>query len=169
VRHFEEFGINRYKIIIMPNNYYQITIQLIFAVKNREALIENSFRERLHRYINGVVKKQGQKLLCINSVPDHIHILIGLSPEMRISDLIREIKSESSLFINRERLSQRKFYWQAGAGIFSYSKSQRPVLVNYIKNQQVHHKKTSFRNEYQYILDQYDIDFNQRYLFDFFD
>jgi REP element-mobilizing transposase RayT len=153
----------------MPNNYFQITIQIIFAVKNREALIKSSFRERLHKYITGVVNNQGQKMLCINSVSDHIHILIGLSPEMRISDLIREIKSESSLFVNQERLSQRKFHWQSGAGIFSYSKSQRPILINYINNQQNHHKNLSFRNEYQKILDQYKIKYDQRYLFDFFD
>lgn len=153
----------------MPNKYSQITVQIIFAVRYREALIKDSFREDLHAYITGVVKNQGQKMLCINSVSDHIHMLIGLYPSMRICDLVREIKSESSAYINRERLSKKRFYWQGGYGVFSYSKSQRPILIRYIQNQQAHHKKETFRREYVHILDKLNVDYDRKHLFDFFD
>lgn len=153
----------------MPNNYYEITLQIIFAVRNRDALITDTFRDKLHAYITGIVKKQGQKLLVINSVPDHIHILVGISPEMRISDLVREIKSESSAFINRRNLSSRRFYWQAGYGVFSYSISQRPRVINYIKNQQMHHQRKTFKKEYLEFLEAFEINFKMKYLFDFFD
>lgn len=154
---------------IMPNNYFELTIQVIFAVKYREALIHDSFREELHKYITGVVRNQGQKMLCINSVSDHIHLLLGLTPEMRISDLVRDIKSESSLFINRESFLNKRFYWQGGFGVFSYSKSQRGRVINYINNQQKHHRRKSFQQEYIAFLDAFMIDYDRRYLFDFFD
>ena len=153
----------------MPYNYYEITLQLIFAVRNRDALISDSFREKLHAYITGIVKNQGQKLLIINSVSDHIHILIGISPEMRISDLVREIKSESSAFINRHNLASRRFYWQAGYGVFSYSISQRPRVINYIKNQQIHHHRKTFKKEYLEFLNAFEINFKTSHLFEFFE
>ncbi len=152
----------------MANTYSEITIQIIFAVKFREALIADSFRDELHKYITGIVTNQGQKMLIINSVPDHIHILIGLSPSMKISDLVREIKSESSLFINKRKYSSRRFYWQNGYGAFSYSISQRPRVINYIKNQHHHHQKMSFQDEYIRFLESFEIEFKVGRLFEFF-
>lgn len=125
----------------MPNTYSQITIQLVFAVKGNNIHILPSFRETLHKYITGIISNQGQKLLAINSVHNHIHILIGQFPTICLSDLVREIKSESSRFINEQKLTPYKFYWQAGFGAFSYSKSQRDIVIQYIQNQQKHHKK----------------------------
>ena len=152
----------------MANTYSEITIQIIFAVKFREALIENSFRDELHKYITGIVTNQGQKMLIINSVPDHIHILVGLSPSMKISDLVREIKSESSLFINKRKYSSKRFYWQNGYGAFSYSISQRPRVINYIINQQVHHQQMSFKDEYVRFLESFEIEYKVGRLFEFF-
>jgi len=152
----------------MANTYSEITIQIIFAVKFREALIAESFRDELHKYITGIVTNQGQKMLIINSVPDHIHILIGLSPSRKISDLVREIKSESSLFINKRNFSSKRFYWQNGYGAFSYSISQRPRVIDYIKNQQLHHSKISFKNEYIRFLESFEIEFKVGRLFEFF-
>ena len=153
----------------MPNNYYQITLHLIFAVRNREALISDSFREELHAYIGGIIKNQNQKLLCINSEPDHIHILISLTPDMRTSDLVREIKSESSSLINRKKLCRNKFYWQTGYGVFSHSHSQRPALINYIMNQRQHHQRLLFRQEYLKFLKASQVNCDPEYLFEFFD
>jgi REP element-mobilizing transposase RayT len=152
----------------MANTYSQITIQLIFAVKNRDAMIASSFREILHKYITGIIRNQNQKLLSINSVSDHIHILIGQSPSCFLSDLVREIKSESSRFINENKYSKFKFYWQEGFGSFSYSHSQRDNVINYIMNQEIHHHKKTFKEEYLEFLKEFEIDFDRAYLFDFF-
>lgn len=153
----------------MANTYSQITIQLVFAVRNREAMITPAFREPLHKYISGIIKNQHQKLLTINSVSDHIHILIGQSPSCCLSDLVREIKSESSRFINENKYSKFRFYWQEGFGAFSYSRSQRDVVIKYIMNQEIHHTKNTFKEEYLEFLKEFDIDFEQVYLFDFFE
>lgn len=153
----------------MANTYSQITIQLIFAVRNREALIASSFREPLHKYITGIIKNQKQKLLSINSVSDHIHILIGQSPSCCLSDLVREIKSESSRFINEKKYSKFKFYWQEGFGSFSYSRSQRDNVIKYILNQEIHHRKRTFKEEYLDFLSKFEIEYDMNYLFDFFE
>jgi putative transposase len=151
----------------MPNTYSQITIHLIFVVLNRESQISSSFREQLHKYIKGIITKQGQKLLVINSMKDHVHILIGQSPSISLSSLVREIKSESSRFINENKLSPNKFYWQEGFGAFSYSRSQWKEVINYIENQQIHHKKESFKEEYLNILRKFEVGFDEKYLFEF--
>ena len=153
----------------MANTFYQVTLQVIFAVRFREALIDDSFREKLHKYIVGIVKNQNQKLLCINSMPDHIHILLGVSPSMRVSDLVREIKSSSASYINENQLSRKKFYWQNGYGVFSYSMSHRKKIISYIENQQRHHQKIDFRDEYLKFLKSFNIRYERKYLFDFFD
>ncbi|MDD5571470.1 MAG: IS200/IS605 family transposase [Bacteroidales bacterium] len=136
--------------------------------KNREAQITNDFKELLNKYITGIIKNQKQKLLAINSMPDHIHILIGQSPIIRLSDLVREIKSESSRFINEKKASKYKFYWQEGFGAFSYSRSQRDDVIKYILNQQIHHKKKTFKEEYLEFLEKFEVEYNNDYLFDFF-
>jgi len=153
----------------MANTYTQITIQLVFAVQNRKALIRKPFQETLHKYIGGIFRNQKQKLLVINSVPDHIHILFGMSPTCRLSDLVRDVKSESSRFINEERLSNFHFNWQEGYGAFSYSKSQRDTVIKYILNQEEHHRKKNFREEYFKMLDEFEIEYKDEYCFEFFD
>ena len=153
----------------MANNYYQVTLHIVFAVRNREALIEDIFRKNLHAYITGIIKNHDQKLLTINSMHDHIHLLIGLAPSMRLSDLVREIKSASSKYINENNLSRKKFYWQNGYGVFSYSMSHRKNVIRYIENQREHHRKMTLQKEYIKFLESFKIEYNRKYLFDFFD
>ena len=153
----------------MANTYTQISIQVVFAVKHRNALIKPSFKEELQKYISGILKNQNQKLLAINSMPDHIHIFFGMLPETKLSNLMRDIKSDSSTFVNENRLCKYRFHWQEGYGAFSYSRSQRDAVIKYIMNQERHHKKKTFREEYLEFLKRYDIEFNDKYLFEFFE
>jgi len=150
----------------MANTYSQIYVQVVFAVKNRNALIRSSWEEKLFQYITGIIKNKDQKLIAINGVSDHIHLFIGLKPSCCLSDLVREIKKASTIFINDNKLSKYKFNWQAGFGAFSYSKSHIDTVYNYIMNQKTHHKKKSFKEEYLDFLKKYDIPYEEKYLFD---
>ena len=151
----------------MANVYYQISMQLVFAVKNREALIKPDFQETLHKYIGGILKNQKHKPLAINSMPDHIHIFFGMHP-CDLPALVRDIKSDMSLFINENKLSKHIFNWQKGYGAFSYSMSHRDKVIKYVQNQQEHHRKITFKEEYYNFLKKFKIDYNEKYLFDFF-
>lgn len=153
----------------MSNTYSKIYIQFIFAVRNRDALILPEFEEELYKYIAGIIKNQRQKLLAINGVKDHIHIFIGLEPACRISDLVRDIKSDSSKMINEKKLSKFKFNWQEGYSAFSYGASQKQDVINYVMNQKKHHQKSSFREEYLKFLKKFEVEFDENYLFDFLD
>ena len=148
----------------MANTFYQVTMQVIFAVRFREALIENTFRDSLHKYITEIVKNNDQKLLCINSMPDHMHILMGIAPSVKVSDLVRDIKSSSAGFINDNQLSRRRFYWQNGYGVFSYSMSHRKNVIAYIENQQRHHRRMTFREEYIRFLEAFNVQYKTKYL-----
>lgn len=150
----------------MPNTYSQIYIQIIFAVKGRENLISKNNREELHKYITGIVQKREQKMLSIFSMPDHTHLLIGLKPSIAISDLVRDIKSGSSNFINEKKWIKGKFNWQEGFGTFSYSKSQIDDVIKYILNQEEHHKKKTFKEEYLDFLVKFDVEYDNKYLFE---
>jgi len=150
----------------MANTYSQIYIQVVFAVKNRNALIRSSWEEKLFQYITGIIKNKEQKLIAINGVTDHIHIFIGLKPNCCLSDLVREIKKASTVFINDNKLSKYKFNWQAGFGAFSYSKSHIDAVYNYIMNQKAHHKKKTFKEEYLEFLKKYEIPYEEKYLFE---
>ena len=150
----------------MANTYSQILIQAIFAVKGRQNLISSQWKDELFKYITGIVRNKNQKLLCINGVSDHIHILIGLKPDMAISDLIRDVKNNSTEFINEKRFVAGKFNWQKGFGAFSYSNSQMDRIVKYILNQENHHRKKSFREEYLEFLQKFGVEYDERYLFD---
>lgn len=152
----------------MANTYTQLTIHIVFAVKKRENLIKPKYKEELYKYITGIITNKNQKLLAINGVSDHIHILIGLSPSVALSDIVRDIKNNSSKFINEKKWIPGKFQWQEGYGAFSYSRSQRPEIINYIKTQEEHHKKSSFKEEYLNILKKFDVNYDDEYLFDFF-
>ena len=149
----------------MANTYTQIYIHIVFAVKYRLSLIDNKFKDELYKYITGIVKNKGQKLIAINGMPDHLHLLFGMKPEIALSGLIRDVKSNSSKFINDKKLTQRKFEWQDGFGAFSYSHSQIDSVVKYIQNQEEHHKKMSFKDEYIELLKKFDVVYNETYIF----
>jgi len=148
----------------MANTYTQLHIQFVFAVKYREALIHDLWRSRLHQYITGIFQNNHHKMLQINSVADHIHILIGLRPDQSISSLIQNVKSESTKWIKHEKLSL-SFAWQEGYGAFSYSKSHLPDVIRYIQIQEEHHKKETFLSEYKRLLTAFAIDFDEQYIF----
>ena len=151
---------------IMANTYSQLLVQIIFAVRGRQNLISNRWKDELFRYITGIVTKKGQKLLCINGVKDHVHILIGLKPDISISDLVRDIKNNSTNFINRNEFVAGKFSWQTGFAAFSYSNSQMDKVVQYITNQEKHHHKKTFKEEYIEFLQKFSVKYNQKYLFE---
>lgn len=150
----------------MPNTYTQIYIHIIFAVYLRQPLIRDEFRETLHKYISGTVNKKGSLLIRVNSMPDHIHILVALNPEKRLSDLVRDIKANSSKFINEEKFIGNRFQWQRGYSAFSYSKSQLKGVIDYIDKQKGHHRKRTFKEEYIEFLKKFGVDYDDRYLFD---
>ena len=150
----------------MPNTYSQIYIQIVFAVKGRQNLIEKQHREELHKYITGIVQNRGQKMISIFSMPDHTHLLIGLKPSILISDLVRDIKTGSSNFINSNRWVQGKFSWQEGYGAFSYSRSQIDNVSKYILDQEKHHQKKTFKTEYLEFLKLFGVEYNEKYLFE---
>lgn len=149
----------------MANTYSQIYIQIVFAVQNRNALIDFSWEEELYKYITGIIQNKEQKLISINGMPDHIHILIGMKPTCNLSDLVREIKKSSNSFINEKQFSKFSFKWQEGFGAFSYSHSQLRNVISYIQNQKQHHKKVSFKEEYLAFLEKFEIEFDGDYLF----
>ena len=151
----------------MANTFSQIYIQAVFAVSGRQSLIRQAFKEELYKYITGIVRNQGQKLITINGVADHLHLLIGLRPAKALADLIREVKADSSNFINENRWVHGRFSWQDGYGAFSYGHSQLNTIIRYIENQENHHRKQSFRNEYLSLLKKFDIAFEDKYVFEF--
>lgn len=149
----------------MPNTYTQIHLQFIFAVKYRAALIDPSWKERLHMYITGIFQENNHKMLQINSMPDHIHIFIGMRPHQSISSLIQNVKTESSKWIKTQKLCPQPFSWQEGYGAFSYSKSQVPDVVRYVQNQELHHQKETFLDEYRKFLTAFEVEWNEPYIF----
>ncbi len=149
----------------MSNTYTQIHLQCVFAVKNRDAVIGNEWKERLHKYIIAIVNNNGHKLLAINSMPDHLHLFFGMRPQQSLSDLMRLVKGDSSEWINNQKLVRGKFRWQEGYGSFSYSKSHVKAVIDYILNQEKHHHKKTFLEEYKEMLEKFEIDFDERYIF----
>jgi len=153
----------------MANTYTQIYIHIIFAVKGRQNLISESFREQLQKFITGILQNRGQKMLAIYCMPDHSHILTGLTPAIALSNLVRDIKAGSSKFINDKKLVRGKFNWQQGFGGFSYSRSQIDTVVKYILNQKEHHKERSFKEEYIELLEKFEVQYDDEYLFKWID
>ena len=137
----------------------------MFAVEARENLIDPRHNDELQKYITGIVTARRQKLIAINNMPDHVHVLIGQRPDSALSDLVGDIKSGSTNFINRKRWVRGRFNWQEGFGAFSYSRSQLDTVIRYVKNQQKHHQRHSFRNEYIKLLDRFDVPYDERYFF----
>ena len=149
----------------MANTYTQIHIHTVFAVQNRMSLINSSWQDELYKYITGIVQKHGHKLLIINGRPDHLHMLVGMRPIQSLSDLIQDVKGNSSKWINQKRLVKGKFSWQEGFGAFSYSKSQLPQVIKYIERQDEHHSRKTFLQEYQQMLKNFQVEFDTRYIF----
>lgn len=149
----------------MANTYTQLYIHFVFAVKYRAALLNEDWDGRLRLYITAITQNNDHKMLAINNVPDHLHMFIGLNPSQSLSELMRLVKGDSSEWINKQKLTQSKFQWQEGYGAFSHSKSQIDQVVKYILNQQEHHKKTTFLDEYRQMLKNLDIPFDERYIF----
>ncbi len=150
----------------MPGTFSQVYIQVVFAVKGRENLINKTWRDELHKYIAGIIKAKEQKPIIVNGVGDHIHAFLGLRPSMSISELVRDLKNNSSNFINEQKFVHGKFSWQEGYGAFSYSQSHIEKVYNYILNQEEHHKRQTFRDEYIGLLKKFEIEFDEKYLFD---
>lgn len=150
----------------MPGTFSQIYIQIVFAVKGRESLIQRNWENDLYKYITGIVQNKEQKMLAINGMPDHIHFLIGMRPSCCLSDLVREIKKSSNEFIKTKQLTPFKFQWQEGYGAFSYAHSNLDQVIAYIQQQKVHHQKKTFKEEYLEFLQKFEIDYQETYLFD---
>src|SRR5262245_19006746 len=151
----------------MAHTFAQIYIHAVFAVAARQSLIDMTFKEELQKYIGGIFRNKKQKLLAINCMPDHAHLLIGLKPDVALSGVVRDVKSDSTEFINRKRLVRGRFNWQEGFGAFSYSHSQLTSVISYINNQEKHHAKESFKREYITLLHKFDVAYEPRYLFEF--
>ena len=150
----------------MANTYTQIHLQIVIVVKGRHCLIPEEKKENLYKYITGIIQNKQHKLIAINGIPNHIHILIGLNPGEALSELIKEVKRCSTNFINDQKWLKGKFSWQEGFGGFSYSRSQLDRVINYINNQEKHHRKKTFREEYIEMLKKFEIKFNEKFIFE---
>jgi REP element-mobilizing transposase RayT len=153
----------------MAGTFSQIYIQIVFAVKNRDSLISHTWKDELFKYITGIVQNKGQKMLEINGTSNHIHFLIGMKPTCCLSDLVREIKKSSNTFVKEKRFTKFNFQWQEGFGAFSCSHSALDNVIQYIKNQEEHHKKKSFKDEYLTMLRKFEVEFKDEYLFEWID
>jgi len=153
----------------MADTYSQIYIQVVFAVKHRNALIQSACEDELYKYISGIARNKKQKLISINGMPDHVHLLLGMRPTCCLSDLVREIKKSSNEFVNEKKFSRSKFEWQSGFGAFSYGHSQLDKVIAYIAGQKEHHKKQTFKQEYLGLLKKFNIEHQEQYLFDWID
>ena len=149
----------------MANTYTQLYIHCVFATKFRNAMLQSQWDEQLRAYITGIVQNNGHKMIAINNMPDHLHLFVGLNPKQSISEMMQLAKGDSSEWINKERLTTQKFQWQEGYGAFSYSKTQVDDVARYIYNQQEHHKKITFLDEYKIMLKRFEIEYDERYIF----
>jgi len=149
----------------VANTYTQIYIHVIFAVQGRQNLIKPEYNDELQKFITGIVSGEKQKMIAINNMPDHVHLLVGLRPDSSLSDLVRTIKAGSSKFISEKRWVAGRFSWQEGFGAFSYARSQLGAVIRYIQNQPKHHARKSFRDEYVELLEKFNVDYDQRYIF----
>ena len=150
----------------MANTYSQIYLQIVFSVKGRQNLISKNWKEELYKYICGIVNGKEQKVYAIGGVADHIHILVSIKPTIALSDLVRDIKANSSKWINEKGFIKGKFQWQEGFGAFSYAHSQLDIIIAYINNQEQHHLKKTFRDEYTELLQKFNVQCDENYLFE---
>ena len=150
----------------MANTYTRLYVHTVFAVHGRAALISSSWKERLHKYITGIIQNRGHKLIAINTMADHAHIFIGMKPDEAVSDLVRDVKRDSTNFVNQEIRPRYKFSWQEGFGAFSYSHAQIDSVVKYVLHQEEHHRTKTFRDEYENLLREFAVEFSPQYLFE---
>jgi len=150
----------------MAHTYTKIHIHIVFSVRKSICRIPDDLREELHRYITGIVQNQGHKMLAVNSMPDHIHIFIGLKPDVSLSSLVRDIKANSSRWIHEHNSAARQFEWQRGYGAFSYAHSQVDAVVRYVRDQQKHHQRVVFREEYLTFLQKFGVSYDLKYVFE---
>lgn len=153
----------------MANTYAQLSIQLVFVVNGRENLLKNNFRYDLFKYISGILKESNQFPLAVNGYLDHVHAFFELNPKTSVSEISRIVKANSSKWINENKFIRSKFNWQKGYGAFSYSRSQRNDVIKYIVNQEEHHRKRTFKDEYLKFLNAFGVEYNERYLFEWID
>ena len=153
----------------MANTYSQINIHCVFAVKGRENIITNTFQNDLHKYMYGILKNDNVFPLAIGGWKDHVHVFFELKPDLKISDLMRMLKATSSKWINDNKLVLGKFQWQEGYGAFSYSRSQRDKVIDYILKQEEHHYRKTFREEYMDMLKKFAVEYKDEYVFEFYD
>lgn len=153
----------------MAGTFSQVYIQVVFAVNGRENLLQKPWRDEVFKYMSGIIKGKNQKPIIVNGVSNHVHLFIGLKPSMAISDLVRDVKNNSSNFINEQRFVRGKFSWQEGFGSFSYSHSQIDQVYQYILKQEEHHRKRTFREEYLDFLHKFEIEYDEKYLFEWYD
>jgi putative transposase len=153
------------KIKHMANTYTQIYIQAVFTVQNKLSLIRPDWQEELYKFITGIVQNNRHKMIAINGMPDHLHLFIGMKPNQSLSDLMQDVKGDSSKWIHEKGFVKGRFEWQAGFGGFSYSISQIDTVVKYINNQAKHHKIKTFVEEYLEFLEKFQVPFDERYIF----
>lgn len=153
----------------MSDSYSQIHLQYVFSVRDRDCILLPEWRNDLFQYMAGIVRMKGQKPIIVGGYYDHVHLFVGIRPEMSMTDLIRDVKNSASNYINEHKLIRTKFSWQKGYGVFSYSQSQVRSVYDYIKNQEHHHQKRTFREEYIDFLQKFEIEYNEKYLFDWID
>ena len=149
----------------MANTYTQVHLKFVFAPKYRASLINSNWENDLYKYITGVVQNNGHKMISVNGMPDHVHILVGFRATQSIADFMQDVKAGSSKWINDNKYCNGRFEWQTGYGAFSYSKSQLPAVIRYIENQKEHHRKKTFLEEYKLFLEKFEVEFDIRYIF----
>ncbi len=150
---------------LMANTYTQMHIQAVFAVQNRDCIISKAWQEDLYKYITGILQNYDHKMLAINGMPDHVHLFFGMRPTQSLSDLMQKVKGDSSKWINQNRLTRGRFSWQEGYSGFAYSKSHVDKVIDYVRNQQEHHRTRTFIEEYRLLLEKFEVDFDERYIF----
>jgi putative transposase len=153
----------------MAGTYSQIYIQIVFAVQGRQNLLQKPWRDEVFKYMCGIIRNKGHKPIIVNGVSDHVHAFIGLRPVMALADLVRDVKNNSTNFINDSKWVKSRFCWQEGYGAFSYSQSQIPYVYNYILNQESHHSQQTFQAEYLDFLKKFEVEHNVKYLFEWMD
>ena len=153
----------------MANTYTQLNIHVVFAVKGRDNILTAAVRPELFKYISGILTRTNQFSLAVNGYKDHVHIFFELNPVNSLSEIVRIVKANSSKWINENRLISGKFSWQEGYGGFSYSRSQRNDVIKYIMNQEEHHQRKTFREEYLNYLKTAEINYNESYVFEFYE
>jgi len=151
----------------MANTYRKVHLHIVFAVKHRNALLHESWRLKLFAYMSGIVNGRGHFSYAVGGYVDHVHLLLDYNMTELVSDLVREIKKASTKYIKENNLSPYKFEWQSGYGVFSVGWREISGVIDYITNQEEHHKKRAFKDEYLSLLTKYQVDYRDEYVFDF--